>query len=250
MFAPALSGWRTRSCGLVAGVAVALALARAAAGARQDANEPNGKFPVAVSRASLPALQRLAQRTHLVIAVRNAGAQDDPQHRGHDLQRHLRLPGAATAQGTSAQAFAQDINSRAGEPLAAGVDRRPAARRRARYSCQQRRPGRRRDRVLQHLGAGHALSPGQTATLRLGRDRGPGREAQGRLAGRRRAERQGQGGARRRHAARGHVQGQDQQRARSSPTSTTRARSSSSRPVSARLVRCDRLRRCSTPPTC
>ncbi len=68
-----LSAWRTRSRPIVAGVGLAMALSACGSAARQDANEPRGRFPVAVSHASFPAAQRLAQRTHLVIAVRNAG---------------------------------------------------------------------------------------------------------------------------------------------------------------------------------
>jgi hypothetical protein len=54
-------------------VAVAAGGAPAACGggARQDASEPSGTFPVQVTSASFPASQRLAERTRLVIAVRN-----------------------------------------------------------------------------------------------------------------------------------------------------------------------------------
>ena len=67
----------------------------AAAAQRQDAQRAaaaSSRWRSA--RRRFPASRRLAQRTHLVIAVRNAGAQDDPRRRGDDLQRHLRLPGA------------------------------------------------------------------------------------------------------------------------------------------------------------
>ena len=58
---------------MIAGLVGTLALTGCGAGARQDVNEPDGNFTVAVRTATFPASQRLAQRTHLVIAVRNAG---------------------------------------------------------------------------------------------------------------------------------------------------------------------------------
>lgn len=44
----------------------------------QDANEPSGTFPVEVVRASFPASQRLAEKTQMEIAVRNAGDKTVP----------------------------------------------------------------------------------------------------------------------------------------------------------------------------
>ena len=61
-----------------AAIAASVVLGACGGGARQDANEPSGIFPVAVPIASFPAFQRLAQRTHLVIAVRNAGSKTIP----------------------------------------------------------------------------------------------------------------------------------------------------------------------------
>lgn len=58
---------------MLAGVLAATGLAACGGGARQDANEPSGTFPVQVTAATFPAQQRLAQHTHLVITVRNAG---------------------------------------------------------------------------------------------------------------------------------------------------------------------------------
>ena len=43
------------------------------AGERQDEDEPEGDFAVEVTRATFPKEQRLAQRSDLVITVRNAG---------------------------------------------------------------------------------------------------------------------------------------------------------------------------------
>jgi len=48
-------------------------LAGCGGGERQDDNEPEGDFAVEVTRASFPKEQRLAQRSNLVITMRNAG---------------------------------------------------------------------------------------------------------------------------------------------------------------------------------
>jgi hypothetical protein len=47
-------------------------------GERQDADEPEGKFPVQVLNASFPARQKLAQSSNLVLTVRNAGTETIP----------------------------------------------------------------------------------------------------------------------------------------------------------------------------
>jgi hypothetical protein len=55
-----------------AALAAVLALGVAACGgSRQDANEPSGKFKVAVVQHSFPPNQKLAKRSTLVIAVKN-----------------------------------------------------------------------------------------------------------------------------------------------------------------------------------
>jgi len=59
----------------LAGAAV---LAGCGGGARQDANEPSGTFPVAVDHASFPAVQSLGSTTRLVLRIRNAGSQTIP----------------------------------------------------------------------------------------------------------------------------------------------------------------------------
>jgi hypothetical protein len=87
-------------------VLVALMLAGCGGGARQDASEPSGKFPVAVSIATFPASQRLAQRTHLVVAVRNAGSQTIPNIAVTICNVTCAYP-APPGQGTGAAAFAQ-----------------------------------------------------------------------------------------------------------------------------------------------
>ena len=47
-------------------------------GARQDANEPNGKFRVQVVRAEFPSKQSLAKRSKMVIAVKNVDSKTIP----------------------------------------------------------------------------------------------------------------------------------------------------------------------------
>ena len=92
----------------MAGIAVTLAAA-GCGGARQDANAPSGKFPVKVTAASFPASQRLAQHTHLVIAVRNVGSKTIPNLAVTICNTTCTYP-ARVGQGTSVAAFAQYLN--------------------------------------------------------------------------------------------------------------------------------------------
>jgi hypothetical protein len=66
-------------------------------GQRQDANEPSGTFPVAITRATFPATQSLAAHPKMAISVRNAGTKAIP-----DVAVTLVDPRL----GTQAQAFA------------------------------------------------------------------------------------------------------------------------------------------------
>jgi len=54
------------------------AMAGCGQGERQDEDEPEGRFPVEVVRASFPEKQRLAERSELRIAVRNSGRETIP----------------------------------------------------------------------------------------------------------------------------------------------------------------------------
>ena len=107
MFTPALS-WRSRSCGIIAGVGASGLLAACGSGASQATNEPHGDFPVRVSVASFPAAQRLAQREHLVIAVRNTGQRTLPDVAVTICNVSCAYP-APPGEGTSAGAFATTI---------------------------------------------------------------------------------------------------------------------------------------------
>jgi len=55
-----------------------LALAGCGGGERQDENEPEGNFPVAVVRASFPDHQKLAKSSEMTVTVRNAGNKTIP----------------------------------------------------------------------------------------------------------------------------------------------------------------------------
>ena len=72
---------RARLRGCVAGGFAALALTLAACGGdeqRQDADEPSGDFPVAVTSAKFPTDQRLAQTSDLRLVVENTGSDQLP----------------------------------------------------------------------------------------------------------------------------------------------------------------------------
>ena len=104
---PAVSGRRTRSCAVLAGIAAAFLLSSCGGQAEQNAGEPSGIFPVQVTTATFPASQRLAEHTRLVIAVRNAGQKAIPDiavtitdpRRGTSVQafgRYITMPGLAS----------------------------------------------------------------------------------------------------------------------------------------------------------
>jgi hypothetical protein len=90
---------------MVAVGAAALTLSACGSAARQDAGEPSGNFPVAITRASFPRLQRLAQKSRLTILVRNAGSQTIPNVAVTICNGTCRYP-APVGQGTSVEAFA------------------------------------------------------------------------------------------------------------------------------------------------
>jgi hypothetical protein len=59
-------------------LALAAGVAACGGGTRQDATEPSGKFPVAVTKASFPNRQHISKRTDLVLGIRNAGKKTLP----------------------------------------------------------------------------------------------------------------------------------------------------------------------------
>jgi hypothetical protein len=103
-----LSACGSRSCGIIA---LAASLTLAACGGsdpRQDAGEPHADFRVAVTTARFPASQRLAQRTDLVIAVRNAGRQTIPDVAVTICNVTCAYP-APPGEGSSAEAFSANL---------------------------------------------------------------------------------------------------------------------------------------------
>jgi hypothetical protein len=98
-----------RSCGIVAALAAGLAISACGGSSNQAAGEPNGKFPVAVDTASFPATQKLAQPSHLVIAVRNAGTKAIPDVAVTICNVTCAYP-APAGEGSSAAAFGADVS--------------------------------------------------------------------------------------------------------------------------------------------
>lgn len=71
-------GTRTRlAAGSLAAIS-ALALGACGGGERQDADEPEGEFPLEIVAAEFPTSQRLAQTSNLVLTVRNTGDEAIP----------------------------------------------------------------------------------------------------------------------------------------------------------------------------
>ncbi|HUA73000.1 MAG TPA: hypothetical protein VMA96_18025 [Solirubrobacteraceae bacterium] len=97
---------RCRSLGLICCLAVVVSAC--GGGARQDASEPSGNFPVAVTTATFPGSQRLSEHTHLVLAVRNTGPKTIPNVAVTICNVTCAYP-APAGEGTDAAAFAQDL---------------------------------------------------------------------------------------------------------------------------------------------
>jgi hypothetical protein len=141
-------------------IAASVALSACGGGSRQDAHEPNATFPVQIATATFPASQRLAEHTHLVLAVRNTGSRTIP-----DVAVTITNP----KYGTSVQAFGRYVN----QPGLAShsrpvwvVDRAPEPGSCA-YSCQNGGPGGAVTAYANTWTLG-ALRPGQTATFDWG----------------------------------------------------------------------------------
>ncbi len=67
-----------RACAAAAAAVLTFAGCGGGGGERRDADAPKGTYTVAVKRATFPSEQHLAQRSALVIAVRNAGEETIP----------------------------------------------------------------------------------------------------------------------------------------------------------------------------
>jgi hypothetical protein len=141
-----------------------LALSACGGGNRQDVNEPNGKFPVEVTAATFPSAQRLAEHTHLVISVRNAGSKTIPNLAVTVCNTTCTYP-APVGEGTSVGSFSQYLN----QPGLAShtrpvwiVDQPPGA---CGYSCQKGGAGSNVSAASNTWQAG-PLKPGVTRTFR------------------------------------------------------------------------------------
>lgn len=86
-----------------------VALAACGSGSPQDTGAPSGRYPVAVSAATFPAHQTLAQHSHLTIAVRNTGTKPLPDVAVTICNVTCAYP-APVGEGTSVAAFAQYLN--------------------------------------------------------------------------------------------------------------------------------------------
>ncbi|MDQ6803375.1 MAG: hypothetical protein M3065_00065 [Actinomycetota bacterium] len=95
-----MSGWRVRSGAIAATAVVGVALAGCGGGSSQAAGEASGNFAVDVSTATFPAQQTLAQRSNLVITVRNAGNKAIPD---------IAVTITDAGNGTSTQPFGEDL---------------------------------------------------------------------------------------------------------------------------------------------
>lgn len=124
--------------GTITAVAALFALSGCGSQPRQDANEPSGRFPVAVTSATFPTSQRLAEHTHMVIAIRNDGTKLIPDIAVTIVDPTLKHP-------TAAQAFGADLAN--GGPTANLaslsrpvwiIDSPPGP---CRYSCRSGGPG-------------------------------------------------------------------------------------------------------------
>lgn len=151
----------------VAVIAVSsVALSACGGGSPQDANAPSGRFPVAVTAATFPVRQTLAQHTRLTIAVRNAGHRTIPNVAVTICNGTCRYP-APKGEGTSVAPFGQYLNTPGlayhSRPVWI-IDRPPGP---CGYSCQQGGAGSYFTYAANTWAAG-SLKPGATATFTWG----------------------------------------------------------------------------------
>jgi hypothetical protein len=146
-------------------------------GARQDAKEPTGNFPVQVTAASFPGSQRLSEHTAMVLTVRNAGTKSIPNLTVTVCNVTCSYP-APVGEGTSVAPFAQCVGRtpatcvRAQQQGQANlsspvwvVDRPPGV---CSYSCQQGGEGAYATATSNSWQYGKPLPPGAAATFTWG----------------------------------------------------------------------------------
>jgi hypothetical protein len=142
-------------------------LAGCGGGARQDANEPTGTFPVDVTTATFPTAQTLAQRTNLVITVRNSGQKAIPDIAVTICNSSCAYPAANSGSGASVSAFGTTLDmpglASSSRPVWI-VDRPPG---RCGYSCQSGGPGSAVTAYTNTWALGR-LAAGQTARFEWG----------------------------------------------------------------------------------
>lgn len=164
MLRPPMRRGARKTPALAAASAAALILAACGSGSRQDAHAPSGTFPVQVTAAKWTSFQRLAQHTHLVIAVRNVGTKPIPNLAISICNTTCHYP-APTGQGTSVAAFAQYLSmpglASHSRPVWV-VDRPPGP---CGYSCQNGGQGAYVSANANTWQSG-SLKPGQTAIFR------------------------------------------------------------------------------------
>ena len=150
-----------RRSALLAVAGAPLLLAACGGGARQDANEPSGQFPVRVLSATFPSSQRLAEHTQLSLTLKNSGSQTIP---------NIAVTILNPSNGTGAQAFSQDISPGSQQDLASRsrpvwiIDQPPGP---CQYSCRQGGPGSAVTAYSNTWALGK-LAPGQTVTFAWG----------------------------------------------------------------------------------
>ncbi|MBV9312127.1 MAG: DUF11 domain-containing protein [Solirubrobacterales bacterium] len=135
-------------------------LLSACGGQRQDANEPHGKFPVAVTKATFPPAQRLADHIRMVITVQNTGAKAIP-----NVAVTITDPGV----GTAGNSFGQLLTTSEANSLGLAqrnrpvwiVDRPPGL---CGFSCKSGGPGGAATAYNDTWALG-TLKPGKTATF-------------------------------------------------------------------------------------
>jgi hypothetical protein len=152
------------SSGTIASVVAVLALSGCGGGSRQDSGEPLGKFPVDVTSATFPTSQRLAQHTHLVISVRNAGTKMIPDVAVTIVDPTLPDPTSAQAFGTYIGGHGATVGLASHSRPVWIIDRPPGP---CRYSCQSGGPGGAVTAYSNTWALG-PLKPGKTATFDWG----------------------------------------------------------------------------------
>lgn len=152
--------------GCAAAVAVSLLVGACGGSAAVHASKPPTKLTVQIPTASFPARQRLAQRSSLVIAVRNAGARTIPDV-SVTICNVTCAYNAPAGEGTSAQPFAQNLNQADLESRSRPVwivNRPPGP---CRFSCQAGGAGAGMTSYSNTWSLG-ALAPGATAKFQWG----------------------------------------------------------------------------------